>query len=121
MEFGDKTLKWVNCAEEFVFGAAEQRFFSMKQFQNEPNAAGDAEETRTRAPSSRNQRICAECGIPTVVPFNPSQGRPVLCRACFDHFRVALDEQIGLKLVSSRVPRRILVITQRNHPRPSHP
>jgi CxxC-x17-CxxC domain-containing protein len=26
---------------------------------------------------------CAQCGQQTTVPFYPSQGRPVYCRACF--------------------------------------
>jgi CxxC-x17-CxxC domain-containing protein len=31
-------------------------------------------ETRTR---------CSACGEDTTVPFRPTQGRPVLCRSCF--------------------------------------
>jgi CxxC-x17-CxxC domain-containing protein len=31
-------------------------------------------ETRTR---------CSACGEETTVPFRPTQGRPVLCRSCF--------------------------------------
>ncbi|MBU6430709.1 MAG: hypothetical protein KGR26_16945 [Cyanobacteria bacterium REEB65] len=27
--------------------------------------------------------ICDQCGTPTQVPFNPTGGRPVYCRACF--------------------------------------
>jgi CxxC-x17-CxxC domain-containing protein len=30
---------------------------------------------------------CAACGAPTIVPFRPSQARPVLCRACFHKHR----------------------------------
>ena len=26
---------------------------------------------------------CSACGVETTVPFRPSQGRPVHCRACF--------------------------------------
>jgi len=36
MELTDKNLKCVICAEEFVFSAGEQMFFSDKQFQHEP-------------------------------------------------------------------------------------
>ena len=40
-----------------------------------PASAGLARtETRTQ---------CSECGIETTVPFKPTQGRPVLCRQCF--------------------------------------
>ena len=27
--------------------------------------------------------MCSDCGIETTVPFKPTQGRPVLCRQCF--------------------------------------
>jgi len=36
-------------------------------------------ETRTK---------CSACGIDTTVPFKPTQGRPVLCRSCFQLKRV---------------------------------
>ncbi|MEO6802559.1 MAG: CxxC-x17-CxxC domain-containing protein, partial [Granulicella sp.] len=26
---------------------------------------------------------CSACGVETTVPFKPTQGRPVLCRQCF--------------------------------------
>jgi CxxC-x17-CxxC domain-containing protein len=26
---------------------------------------------------------CSACGVETTVPFRPTQGRPVLCRSCF--------------------------------------
>jgi CxxC-x17-CxxC domain-containing protein len=85
MDFSDKTLKCVICAEEFVFSAGEQMFFSEKQFQHEPKHCKRCKATlgnvRRRPETSA---ICADCGSPTIVPFLPSQGRPVLCRACFD-------------------------------------
>jgi CxxC-x17-CxxC domain-containing protein len=27
--------------------------------------------------------VCTTCGVETTVPFKPTQGRPVLCRSCF--------------------------------------
>jgi CxxC-x17-CxxC domain-containing protein len=86
MEFTDRTLKCVDCGAEFVFTAGEQVFFNDKQFKNDPKhckqckakrACGDKKirpETRT---------TCSACGAETTVPFKPTQGRPVLCRACF--------------------------------------
>jgi CxxC-x17-CxxC domain-containing protein len=32
---------------------------------------------------------CSQCGKETTVPFRPTQGRPVLCRECFQGRRVA--------------------------------
>jgi len=85
MNFIDKTLKCVTCAEEFVFSAGEQMFFSEKQFQHEPKhckkCKARLENVRRRPETSV---ICADCGSSTIVPFLPSKGRPVLCRACFD-------------------------------------
>ncbi|HZN60320.1 MAG TPA: zinc-ribbon domain containing protein [Planctomycetota bacterium] len=31
--------------------------------------------------------ICAACGAPTTVPFEPRQGREVFCRSCFKKMR----------------------------------
>jgi CxxC-x17-CxxC domain-containing protein len=30
---------------------------------------------------------CSQCGAETTVPFKPTQGRPVLCRTCFQQQR----------------------------------
>ena len=32
--------------------------------------------------------VCAECGQPTQVPFQPRGDRPVYCRACFEKQRM---------------------------------
>ena len=28
--------------------------------------------------------VCSACGVETRVPFEPTQGKPVLCRPCYD-------------------------------------
>ena len=33
--------------------------------------------------------VCAACGVLTTVPFEPKNGKPVLCHACFVKARVA--------------------------------
>ena len=38
-------------------------------------------------PAPRHQVICAECGTPTTVPFQPNQDRPVYCSPCFKVLR----------------------------------
>jgi CxxC-x17-CxxC domain-containing protein len=38
---------------------------------------------------------CSECGIETTVPFKPTQGRPVLCRQCFQAKRPAAASAIA--------------------------
>jgi CxxC-x17-CxxC domain-containing protein len=87
MDFIDRTLKCVVCGKDFIFTADEQRFFHAKGFTNDPKhckeckAKRAANSSRTR-PETRT--VCAVCGIETTVPFKPNQGRPVLCRACFE-------------------------------------
>jgi CxxC-x17-CxxC domain-containing protein len=85
MDFIDKTLKCADCGNEFVFTAGEQLFFHDKQFKNEPKRCKTC---KSKRPSGRTMRpetrtTCSDCGTETTVPFKPSQGRPVLCRSCF--------------------------------------
>ena len=98
MEFRDKMLKCVDCGVDFVFTSGEQLFFHDKQFRNEPKrcksckakrvavlgAAGTGHHgvSRTETPA-----VCSQCGKETTVPFRPTQGRPVLCRECYQHGR----------------------------------
>lgn len=87
MEFVDRTLKCADCGAEFVFTAGEQQFFQAKQFENEPKRCKTCKAKRLRRSArvcSETRTICAECGAETTVPFKPNQGRPVLCRQCFD-------------------------------------
>lgn len=86
MEFIDRTLRCVDCGEEFVFSAGEQLFFRDKHFRNDPKRCNLCKTKR----SSKAVRVrveahinCSECGAETTVPFIPKNGRPVYCRSCF--------------------------------------
>lgn len=35
------------------------------------------------APRVMHDAVCASCSSPTQVPFEPTSGKPVLCRTCF--------------------------------------
>jgi CxxC-x17-CxxC domain-containing protein len=92
MEFQDRSLKCVDCGQDFVFTAGEQLFFSDKQFKNEPKRCKACKAKRASAlglPSNSNypkvetRTVCSNCGKETTVPFKPTQGRPVFCRECF--------------------------------------
>lgn len=102
MEFTDRILKCSDCGNDFVFTAGEQLFFYDKQFKNDPKrcklckakraglgrtASGNGSVT---LPLSRTETRtkCSACGVETTVPFKPTQGRPVLCRSCFQLKRV---------------------------------
>jgi CxxC-x17-CxxC domain-containing protein len=91
MEFQDKVLTCIDCGADFIFTAGEQLFFRDKQFKNEPKRckACKAKKAsgfgRSPAPASKieTRAVCSQCGKETTVPFKPTQGRPVLCRECF--------------------------------------
>ena len=93
MEFQDKRLKCIDCGTEFVFTAGEQLFFRDKQFKNEPKRCKGCKAKRVsvlgtqtaapRYPRVETRTTCSQCGKETTVPFKPTQGRPVLCRECF--------------------------------------
>ncbi len=100
MEFLDRLLTCADCGGEFIFTAGEQLFFFDKQFKNDPKRCKPCKSKRpgvglkagtgpAAAGLSRTETRteCSECGIETTVPFKPTQGRPVLCRQCFQSKR----------------------------------
>ncbi len=99
MEFQDKMLKCIDCGTEFLFTAGEQLFFHDKQFKNEPKRCKTCKAKRVSVlgavPVARSftraetRTTCSQCGKETTVPFKPTQGRPVLCRECFQGKRTA--------------------------------
>jgi CxxC-x17-CxxC domain-containing protein len=86
MEFKNRILTCVDCADTFIFSADEQLFFNEKHFINDPKHCKKCKAKRA-AKNLRGCRetqiLCAECGTQSTVPFRPVQSRPVLCRACF--------------------------------------
>ncbi|HEY4356467.1 MAG TPA: zinc-ribbon domain containing protein [Acidobacteriaceae bacterium] len=104
MEFVDRLLKCCDCGNDFIFTAGEQLFFFDKQFKNDPKRCKLCKAKRAglgRSPSAATAAVtalplsrtetrtkCSACGVETTVPFKPTQGRPVLCRSCFQLKRV---------------------------------
>ena len=83
--FQDKTLTCKECGKEFVFTAREQEFYAAQQYQNEPKrckACRYARKDAARGPREKFETVCAKCGGPAIVPFQPTEGRPVYCSAC---------------------------------------
>ena len=100
MEFLDRLLPCADCGGDFIFTAGEQLFFFDKQFTNDPKRCKPCKSKRAgtglnagsgpaAAGLSRTETRteCSACGIETTVPFKPTQGRPVLCRQCFQSNR----------------------------------
>jgi len=90
MEFQDKELKCADCGQPFVFTAGEQLFFHDRKFINTPKRCKPCKARRdgkfaAKAAQPETRTNCHHCGSPTTVPFKPTQGRPVLCRSCFQN------------------------------------
>ena len=96
MDFIDRILTCADCGGQFVFTAGEQLFFFDKQFKNDPKRCKPCKSRRSgtltaagagpaAAGISRTETrtTCSACNVETTVPFKPTQGRPVLCRQCF--------------------------------------
>lgn len=91
--YQDKTLVCRDCGAEFTFTAGEQEFFASKGFTNEPTRCQACRAARKqqdrgygsgdRAPRQMYQAVCASCGRTAEVPFEPTAGKPVYCRDCY--------------------------------------
>jgi CxxC-x17-CxxC domain-containing protein len=85
--FEDKVLMCNECRKSFIFTAGEQTFFSQKSFKNDPKCCKPCKAKRDGAKGRKvfqeTTAICKACEKETTVPFMPTQGRPVLCRTCF--------------------------------------
>lgn len=93
----DTSIRCIDCATEFIWTAGEQAFYRDKDLLNPPKRCKDCKKAKIRRIEAvelsritgKRHRIevkaeCARCSEKTTVPFYPSQGRPVFCRACFD-------------------------------------
>jgi CxxC-x17-CxxC domain-containing protein len=87
--YQDKTLTCRDCGEEFVFTAGEQEFYAEKGFENEPTRCRSCRQQKKAANRNRTMHtvVCDGCGAETQVPFEPTEGRPVYCRDCYDKKR----------------------------------
>ena len=137
-EFVDRLLTCVDCHGQFIFTAGEQIFFLDRQFKNDPKRCKPCKAKRAAQAAqpgsvpavgiarTETRTECSECHIETTVPFKPTQGRPVLCRQCFQSRRPPspvpgaspttaqiIAATVGLDLNSAGVD----VITALQHPR----
>mgnify|MGYP001586964704 CR=1 FL=1 len=92
MAFQDMTLTCKDCGQSFAFTAGEQEFYQQRGLVNEPGRCPTCRQSRRSSDSggsySRGQRqmysvVCAQCGKPAQVPFQPRGDRPVYCSDCF--------------------------------------
>src|SRR4030042_4605266 len=105
MSFVDKQLVCSECGAEFVFSADEQETFLARGYTNEPKRCPACREARRGrnfspgAPRSYGSRemypaVCAQCGAPCEVPFQPRADRPVYCSDCYRKMRPATSTRL---------------------------
>ena len=101
----DKSITCVDCGEEFLFTAGEQSFYRERGLTNAPTRCKACRDKRKaqrdggghgghgghgggggygRSEKAMFAATCSQCGRDTEVPFQPTPGRPVLCRDCFN-------------------------------------
>jgi CxxC-x17-CxxC domain-containing protein len=49
---------------------------------------------------TETRTVCSECATETTVPFKPTQGRPVLCRSCFQQRRPPVPATVAVSAAS---------------------
>jgi len=106
----DQVIKCVDCGEDFVFTAGEQAFYASKGLTHAPTRCRNCRELKKSSRESGGggggrhgggargggmgaremyDAVCDQCGAKTQVPFQPSSGRPVYCRDCFQSHKPA--------------------------------
>jgi CxxC-x17-CxxC domain-containing protein len=88
MTLENKNLVCRDCEKTFVFSAGEQEFFNAKGLTNEPKRCSNCRilmraQRNGEDPKHTAEVNCAQCNMPTRVPFQPKGYRPVYCGACF--------------------------------------
>ena len=96
VDLEDAKIQCIDCNLFFVWTAGEQIFFRDKHLENPPKRCKECKIAKNKRLAAIDQaklsgirhRVevtaqCARCLDLTTVPFYPSQGRPVYCRACF--------------------------------------
>lgn len=85
-EFYEKILKCSDCGSEFVFTKGEAAFYVEKHFLNLPKRCRSCREKNKgkKRDGAETEIKCSGCGKTDTVPFEPTQGRPVFCRSCFN-------------------------------------
>ena len=105
--FTDKTLKCIECQQDFTYTVAEQELHQSLGYQNEPKRCTPCREAKRQrkggaggpragagngargggAPREFFAAICGECGKEAQLPFKPRGDRPVYCSDCFGQQR----------------------------------
>ena len=103
----DKPIRCIDCLEDFLWTEGEQTFYRDKGLENPPKRCKPCKKAKTkrldaieRAKVLGKKHViemkaeCAKCNQTTTIPFYPSQGKPVYCRACF--LEIKAETAIGV-------------------------
>jgi CxxC-x17-CxxC domain-containing protein len=107
--FTDKTLKCIECSQDFTYTVAEQELHQSLGYQNEPKRCTPCREAKRQrkggaprgaggngggrgvgAPREFFAAGGAECGKEAQLPFKPRGDRPVYCSDCFSKKRTPM-------------------------------
>jgi len=96
ISFEDSSIQCIDCREQFIWTAGEQAFYRSKGLTNPPKRCKPCKKEKNKRldaieharATGQRYRVdikaqCARCEKMTTIPFYPSQGRPVYCRACY--------------------------------------
>jgi CxxC-x17-CxxC domain-containing protein len=99
----DITLVCRDCNNQFVFTAGEQQYYATHGLAHQPSRCPNCRTQRKAQqamggnalgglPASSGPRemypvVCSACGRETEVPFQPTVGKPVYCRDCYEDHR----------------------------------
>jgi len=96
MDFQDQKMVCRDCGNEFTWTAGEQEFYKQKGFDNKPSRCPDCRKKKKFEKAGGGfgggdrqsfEITCSQCGAKDTVPFQPREGRDVLCRNCFSKTR----------------------------------
>lgn len=98
MQYADKILPCMDCGKDFLFLAAEQKFFADKKLLNLPKRCEKCRVLRKLIKEGKDPRQfkeipCDYCGAMTLIPFRPSGRKPVYCVSCYRRIEKQFPQQ----------------------------
>jgi len=96
MQFPDKELLCRDCSKTFLFTAGEQDYYLQKGLENLPKRCPVCRRKRweeARVGLEPEAKPCAECGVPTTVPFKPRLNLPTYCKPCYLKIKTVVTVQ----------------------------
>ena len=87
---GHQSISCGECGDVFVFTEAEREFFAARGLVPPKRCRACRAARKADARARRWTATCTGCGAGAWVPFEPSPGRDVFCKPCWDARQHAL-------------------------------